>query len=99
MPLYEYKCKNCGATEEVIQKVADPPLVKCGACGGPLKKVISCPAIQFKGSGWYVTDYAAKGRDKKGSSAKATTAPAKDTSAGSTKAADKKVSKPATPAS
>jgi len=60
MPLYEYKCQTCGTVEEVIQKVDDPPRTKCSKCGGPLKKLISSPAIQFKGSGWYVTDYAHK---------------------------------------
>lgn len=60
MPLYEYKCDKCGAVLEVIQKVADPPLTKCAKCGGQLKKLISSPAIQFKGSGWYVTDYGHK---------------------------------------
>ena len=60
MPLYEYKCDTCGSIEEVIQKVADLPLKICSQCGGPLHKLLSSPAIQFKGSGWYVTDYASK---------------------------------------
>ena len=60
MPLYEYKCKECGLVVEKIQKVADRPLEKCSRCGGVLDKVISSPAIQFKGTGWYVTDYAKK---------------------------------------
>ena len=60
MPLYEYKCDTCGSVEEVIQKVSDKPLKKCSKCGGPLHKLLSSPAIQFKGSGWYVTDYASK---------------------------------------
>jgi putative FmdB family regulatory protein len=58
MPLYEYKCHSCGATFEVIQKVDEAPLKKCLKCGGILKKTISAPALQFKGNGWYVTDYA-----------------------------------------
>ena len=58
MPLYEYKCRNCGVVTEAIQKVNDRPLLKCDHCGGPLTKLISSPAIQFKGTGWYVTDYA-----------------------------------------
>ncbi|MBN2244997.1 MAG: zinc ribbon domain-containing protein [Candidatus Aminicenantes bacterium] len=58
MPLYEYKCKKCGEVFEVFQKISDPPLTKCIKCGGPVVKVISSPAIQFKGSGWYITDYA-----------------------------------------
>jgi putative FmdB family regulatory protein len=60
MPLYEYKCDRCGSVEEAIQRVADSPLKKCSQCGGPLHKLMSSPAIQFKGSGWYVTDYASK---------------------------------------
>jgi putative FmdB family regulatory protein len=58
MPLYEYKCSTCGYSFEVLQKVNEPRLKKCPRCGGLLKKVLSPPAIQFKGSGWYVTDYA-----------------------------------------
>jgi putative FmdB family regulatory protein len=60
MPLYEYECTQCGCRSEVMQKVSDPPLRKCNKCGGTLKKLISPPAIQFKGSGWYITDYAKK---------------------------------------
>ncbi len=60
MPLYEYKCKKCGATFEILQKVDAPPLTKCIHCQGSVKKVLSPPALQFKGSGWYVTDYASK---------------------------------------
>ena len=58
MPLYEYRCQNCGASLEVIQKVDDSPLKKCAKCGGPLEKTITSPAVQFRGNGWYVTDYA-----------------------------------------
>jgi putative FmdB family regulatory protein len=60
MPLYEYVCCQCGQHLEVVQKVSDPPLRKCRSCGGALKKLISAPAIQFKGNGWYITDYAKK---------------------------------------
>jgi putative FmdB family regulatory protein len=60
LPLYEYKCRKCGARIEKIQKFSDPPLSKCGTCGGKLERLLSSPAIQFKGSGWYVTDYARK---------------------------------------
>lgn len=60
MPLYEYKCQKCSSVFEVIQKVIDPPLTECPKCGGRLKKVLSAPAIQFKGSGFYITDYAKK---------------------------------------
>jgi putative FmdB family regulatory protein len=60
MPLYEYKCSKCKTKFEIIQKVAEPPLKKCIKCGGAVIKTISAPAIQFKGSGWYITDYAKK---------------------------------------
>jgi len=60
LPLYEYQCENCGATIEKIQKFSDPPLEICEKCKGRLERLISSPAIQFKGSGWYVTDYARK---------------------------------------
>lgn len=63
MPLYEYKCSKCGTVFEIFQKVSDPSPKKCSKCQGLLKKVLSPPALQFKGSGWYVTDYAAKGRN------------------------------------
>ena len=64
MPLYEYKCQKCKSVLEVLQKINEPPLKKCPACEGPLKKIISSSAIQFKGSGWYVTDYAKKKEPK-----------------------------------
>jgi putative FmdB family regulatory protein len=68
MPLYEYKCDICGATFEVIQRFSDPPVETCRACGGPVKKVLSAPAIHFKGTGWYVTDYPKKGMTEAGRS-------------------------------
>jgi len=61
MPLYEYQCTECGKKTEVLQRFADAPLAVCPACGGAVKKLVSSPAFQFKGSGWYVTDYARKG--------------------------------------
>lgn len=64
MPLYEYKCEKCGSVTEVLQKISDPPMRKCLQCGGKLHKIISSPAIQFKGSGWYITDYAKKNMPK-----------------------------------
>ena len=60
MPIYEYECRKCKAHIEVFQKVSDKPPTKCRTCGGRLERKISAPAIQFKGSGWYVTDYAGK---------------------------------------
>lgn len=61
MPLYEYQCKKCKHRFEKIQKFSDSPVKKCPECGGPVEKRLSAPAVQFKGSGWYVTDYARKG--------------------------------------
>ena len=60
MPLYEYQCEACHHRFERIQKFSDPPIEICPACGGSVRKLISSPAIQFKGSGWYITDYAKK---------------------------------------
>ncbi len=60
MPLYEYECSDCGHEFEVMQKASDPRKTKCPKCGGRLRKVISAPALQFKGQGWYITDYARK---------------------------------------
>ena len=71
MPLYEYQCKKCRATTEVLQKSKDKPLDKCPKCGGPVAKLVSSPAIQFKGNGWYVTDYAKKSSAPEGTKAKA----------------------------
>jgi putative FmdB family regulatory protein len=62
MPLYEYQCKKCRETTEVLQKAKDKPLEKCPKCGGGVAKLISSPAIQFKGKGWYITDYSKKGQ-------------------------------------
>lgn len=58
MPIYEFECRKCKAHSEVFQKMSDKPPVKCRKCGGRLERLHSAPAIQFKGSGWYVTDYA-----------------------------------------
>jgi putative FmdB family regulatory protein len=60
VPLYEYQCKSCHSLTERIQKFSDPPLTICPHCGGELEQLISAPAVQFKGAGWYVTDYAKK---------------------------------------
>ncbi len=67
MPIYEYDCQKCGNRSEELQSLHAPVLTVCELCGGPLKKRISAPAFQFKGTGWYVTDYARKG-DSAGSS-------------------------------
>ena len=60
MPLYEYECNDCGHRFERIQRFSDPLASTCPACGGAVRKLLSSPAIQFKGTGWYVTDYAKK---------------------------------------
>jgi putative FmdB family regulatory protein len=73
MPIYEYECAKCGKKIEVIQKMSDKPLKKHEKCGGSLTKLISAAGFQFKGTGWYVTDYArkdAKGDSKEGKEAK-----------------------------
>jgi len=93
MPLYEYECKKCHHRFERIVKFSDKPMKKCPDCGGPVEQMISAPAVQFKGSGWYVTDYPKKTAGASSSdgdsSAKETTA--KDTSSkdGSAKKEDK----------
>lgn len=61
MPLYVYRCDSCGHEVERLQRFSDPPLTTCERCGGPLEKVLFPPGLQFKGTGWYVTDYARKG--------------------------------------
>jgi putative FmdB family regulatory protein len=62
VPLYEYQCKKCKHKFEKIQKFSDRPLKKCPECGGPLEKLLHAAGLQFKGAGWYVTDYGAKTR-------------------------------------
>jgi putative FmdB family regulatory protein len=93
MPLYEYQCQKCGHRFEKIQKFSDKIIKKCPECGGRVEQVISAPAVQFKGSGWYVTDYARKsgaasssdGKESKTETAKTESAgkegPAKESSA------------------
>ena len=78
MPIYEYLCEGCDKHFEVVQKISDAPLTKCGSCGGRLNKLISQSSFHLKGSGWYVTDYGRKGAEpeKKKEADKAT--PAKE---------------------
>ena len=90
MPLYDYRCHKCGETFEVRQKFADPELTVHEGCGGDLERLISAPALQFKGTGWYVTDYARGGGNGK-SETKTSTEPAKT----ETKSETKKESTPA----
>jgi len=86
MPIYEFECRKCKAHLEVFQKMNDKPPVKCRKCGGRLERLHSAPAIQFKGSGWYVTDYAGKDR-------KAAEKADKDTAASTGSSDDKKTDK------
>jgi putative FmdB family regulatory protein len=83
MPLYEYECDACGNRFEKIQKFSDPLVDTCPKCGkGPVRKLMSSPAIQFKGSGWYITDYAKKdggAKDTKPSGGESTDAKSGDT--------------------
>lgn len=71
MPLYEYKCVKCGRQTEKIESISGPHLKKCPHCGGKVERLLAPPAIQFKGSGWYVTDYAGKGKAPAGDGEKA----------------------------
>ncbi len=64
MPIYEYRCDDCEQVFEAIQRISDEPLDACRHCGGAAHRIVSSPAIQFLGSGWYVTDYARKSGDK-----------------------------------
>jgi putative FmdB family regulatory protein len=69
VPLYEYECDACGRRFELIRKFSDPPVEVCSVCGkSPVRRLPSSPAIQFKGSGWYITDYAQKGKSAKSDS-------------------------------
>ena len=107
MPLYEYQCDACGRRFEKIRRFSDPLLERCDLCGkGPVHKLVSSPAIQFKGSGWYITDYAKKGSDKAAEGSASTSGekgdkPAAEKAAGKSadraaeKAADKPSDKPA----
>jgi putative FmdB family regulatory protein len=70
MPLYEYACERCGKTFEVLQKFSDEPLTTHEGCGGRVERLLSAPALQFKGSGWYVTDYGRNGSKQASSGTK-----------------------------
>lgn len=90
MPNYEYLCKDCGHRFEQIRKFSDKQLRKCPECGGVIEQVISAPAVQFKGSGWYVTDYAKKGA---GSSASSSSSSSSESDSGTKDAKDSKDTK------
>jgi putative FmdB family regulatory protein len=89
MPIYEYQCSECGNIEEALQKVSDAPLTTCTNCSGKLNKLISHSSFHLKGSGWYVTDYADKGKTSPGSAtdkdSKATSPPSEKPKATETK--------------
>jgi len=94
MPLYEYKCQLCGSIFEVIEKFSDEPLKTHASCGGAVERLLSLSALQFKGTGWYITDYARAGRNQHDAEAKppkegAVTPPAKTGSKPSASTADK----------
>lgn len=91
MPLYEYECKKCGHRFERIQRFSDPLVKKCPECGGRVEQVLSAPAVQFKGSGWYVTDYAKK--SSAGSSSKSESESKSDSSKKDSKAKTESSSK------
>jgi putative FmdB family regulatory protein len=78
MPLYEYECESCMKRFERIQKFSDPLVDTCPSCGGVVRKLLSSPAIQFKGSGWYINDYAKKSSGDSGSKDAKDTKDAKD---------------------
>jgi len=92
MPLYEYQCKKCGHRFEKILKFSDKPMKKCPDCGGAVEQMISAPAVQFKGAGWYVTDYPKKGTAVSGKSSEGDGG-SKDTSKDSKDAKDSKETK------
>jgi len=89
MPNLEYLCKDCGHRFEQIRKFSDKQLRKCPECGGVIEQVISAPAVQFKGSGWYVTDYAKKGA----SSASSSSSSSSESDSGTKEAKDSKDTK------
>lgn len=92
MPLYEYQCDSCDERFERIQKFSDPPVEVCPSCGGTVKKLLSSPAIQFKGSGWYITDYAKKSKGET-KPAKESTSTDSSSSAGAATSQESKDSK------
>lgn len=101
MPLYEYQCEACNHRFERIQKFSDPPVETCPSCGGKVRKLLSSPAIQFKGSGWYITDYAKKsGSTDSGSSSSSSGSDSKSESASKTDSSTStaKADNPAAPA-
>src|SRR4051812_32484256 len=97
MPLYEYECEACGKRFEIIQKFSDEPPDACRVCGkGPVRRLLSSPAIQFKGTGWEITDYAQKGKSgSESESSSGTKTETKETPASSTGSEAKPAAAPA----
>jgi|SRR5882672_6393711 putative FmdB family regulatory protein len=94
MPIYEYDCQKCG-TFETTQKITDKPLAKCPTCKGKVKKLISNTSFQLKGTGWYVTDYARKGKSNgEGNGSKPSSPESKSESKGESKSDTKSESTP-----
>ncbi len=83
MPLYEYACEKCHTVVEKIQKFSDAPLTVCEQCGGPLVRLLGKPALQFKGSGFYITDYVKKGGEAEGKSGSSSTSSSTETASSS----------------
>ena len=100
MPIYEYECESCKTRHEILQRLSDPSMTACPACWGPVRKCISASGLSFKGSGWYITDYARKSSEAKPTMKTADTpaAPATEKSAetksSETKPAETKSSEP-----
>jgi putative FmdB family regulatory protein len=92
VPLYEYQCAKCRKRTEKIESVSGPHLKKCPYCGGKVERLVTAPAIQFKGSGWYVTDYAAKSSAKEGTTAEPSSTDKKDSAAGNDSASKESTS-------
>jgi putative FmdB family regulatory protein len=90
MPLYEYECAKCGEKIEVIRSFSDPPLVVCPNCGGKLTKLLSSPAFQFKGSGFYLTDYGKSGSAQVGEKEKRSAAKSEEAKGGDESKSDSK---------
>ncbi len=94
MPLYEYKCRKCKHLFERIQKFSDEPGADCPKCGSESERQLSAPAVHFKGTGWYVTDYARKGKKDSDSESKETKESSSDKSKTSESKSEKKADKP-----
>jgi putative FmdB family regulatory protein len=91
VPLYEYRCTKCNHVFEKIQKFSDPQVTECPKCGAPVEQVISAPAVQFKGAGWYVNDYAKKSGGAGGSKSDVSSSP--ESKSTNTKSSESKSSK------